>query len=174
MSDHGMGVGEKMGERAYGVFTYDYSVRTFASFISNNRFGTGKEIKELTRTVDVMPTILDILKIKLRNDCLEMHGTSLLEFTKPPSLLTSLTSRFSKKRISFSETGGVYGPWPSPSSPNVRCVRNDNWKLIHNIEPNTWELYNVEKDPDELVNLVSKNKSIFEKMKKEMQTLLSN
>mgnify|MGYP000106016598 CR=1 FL=1 len=33
ISDHGMGVGEKIGERAYGIFTYDYSIRTFAYFI---------------------------------------------------------------------------------------------------------------------------------------------
>ena len=33
-SDHGMGVGEKKGERAYGIFTYDYSIKSFCIFFS--------------------------------------------------------------------------------------------------------------------------------------------
>ena len=27
MADHGGGVGEKPGEKSYGVFTYDYSIK---------------------------------------------------------------------------------------------------------------------------------------------------
>ena len=33
MSDHGISVGEKIGERAYGAFCYDYTLRTFAYFL---------------------------------------------------------------------------------------------------------------------------------------------
>ena len=33
MSDHGISVGEKLGERAYGAFCYDYTLRTFAYFM---------------------------------------------------------------------------------------------------------------------------------------------
>ena len=32
MSDHGISVGEKIGERAYGAFCYDYTLRTFSYF----------------------------------------------------------------------------------------------------------------------------------------------
>ena len=39
MTDHGMGVGEKIGERAYGIFTYEYSIRTFAFFIQPRILG---------------------------------------------------------------------------------------------------------------------------------------
>ena len=38
MTDHGMGIGEKVGERAYGSFTYDYTLRTFALFIQPKIF----------------------------------------------------------------------------------------------------------------------------------------
>lgn len=32
MSDHGVSVGEKIGERAYGAFCYDYTLKTFTYF----------------------------------------------------------------------------------------------------------------------------------------------
>ena len=63
MADHGMGVGEKVGERAYGIFTYDYSIKTFAYFIQPKLFPTGKRFQELTETIDIMPTILNSLEI---------------------------------------------------------------------------------------------------------------
>ena len=33
MSDHGVSVGEKFGERAYGAYCYDYTLRNFAYFL---------------------------------------------------------------------------------------------------------------------------------------------
>ena len=33
-SDHGISIGEKFGERAYGSFCYDYTIRTFVNYIS--------------------------------------------------------------------------------------------------------------------------------------------
>ena len=36
MSDHGISVGEKIGERAYGAFCYDYTLRTFSYFLIPN------------------------------------------------------------------------------------------------------------------------------------------
>ena len=36
MSDHGISIGEKLGERAYGAFCYDYTLRTFAYFIADD------------------------------------------------------------------------------------------------------------------------------------------
>jgi len=36
ISDHGISVGEKFGERAYGAFCYDYTIRTFGALIATN------------------------------------------------------------------------------------------------------------------------------------------
>ncbi len=53
MSDHGISVGEKTGERAYGAFCYDYTLRTFAYFIIPGF--SPLEISQQVRTVDFMP-----------------------------------------------------------------------------------------------------------------------
>ena len=57
----------------------------------------------------------------------------------------------------FVETGGLYGPWPSPTKHNVFCVRSNNKKLIYNDVPETWEFYDLKNDPDELDNIYSEN-----------------
>jgi len=74
-------------------------------------------------------------------------------------------------RFAFSETGGVEGPWPSPKEPNVKCIRNFKWKLIHNLTPDNWELYDLEKDPNENENLVDSFSNIVEKLKLKMSDI---
>ena len=112
MTDHGMGIGEKVGERAYGSFTYDYTLRTFALFIQPKIFPKGKEIGELVRAIDVMPTILDCLEVSTDQSCLRMQGQSLLNLinqtTDQNKSKTDEDSEFQK--IAYSETGGVNGP----------------------------------------------------------------
>ena len=36
ISDHGISIGEKFGERAYGAFCYDYTIRTFGLYITSD------------------------------------------------------------------------------------------------------------------------------------------
>jgi len=175
MTDHGMGIGEKVGERAYGSFTYDYTLRTFALFIQPKIFPKGKEIDKLARAIDIMPTILDCLEIPIDQSCLRMQGQSMLnllnktEQSKPD---TDEDSEFQK--IAYSETGGVNGPWPSPNSPNIKCVRTKKWKLIHNLTPNTWELYNLENDPQELKNMIEEHPVIVTKLKDKLQSIIDD
>ena len=174
MTDHGMGVGEKVGERAYGSFTYDYTLRTFALFIQPKIFPKGKEISELVRAIDVMPTILDCLQVSTDQSCLRMQGQSLLNLinqtTDQNKSKTNEDSEFQK--VAYSETGGVNGPWPSPNAPNIKCVRTKKWKLIHNLTPDTWELYNLENDPQELKNVVDEYPLVVTKLKDKLQSII--
>ena len=174
MTDHGMGVGEKVGEMAYGSFTYDYTLRTFALFIQPKIFPKGKEIGELVRAIDVMPTILDCLEVSTDQSCLRMQGQSLLNLinqtTDQNKSKTDEDSEFQK--IAYSETGGVNGPWPSPNTPNIKCVRTKKWKLIHNLTPDTWELYNLKNDPQELKNVVDEYPLVVTKLKDKLQSII--
>ena len=175
MTDHGMGIGEKIGERAYGSFTYDYTLRTFALFIQPKIFPKGKVINELTRAIDIMPTVLDCLEIPIDQSCLRMQGQSMLNLINQIEQSKSNTDEDSEfQKIAYSETGGVNGPWPSPSSPNIKCVRTKKWKLIHNLTPNTWELYNLENDPQELKNVVEEHPVIVTKLKNKLQSIIDD
>ena len=55
------------------------------------------------------------------------------------------------------ETGGLYGPWPSPEKHNVFCIRSKEKKLIYNDTPQTWEFYDLKNDPNEINNIYDEN-----------------
>ena len=171
MADHGMGVGEKTGERAYGIFTYDYSIRTFAYLLNPELFPNSKEISEQTETIDIMPTILECLEIPIDNSCLTMQGRELVSSINQEDNQVN-SDEFS--HVAFSETGGLQGPWPSPKTPNVKCVRTQNWKLIHNTTPDTWELYDLKNDPQEESNVITKFSDISEKLKIKLNDIESD
>lgn len=142
MSDHGISVGEKFGERAYGAFCYDYTLRTFAYFLASDFFS--REISQQVRTVDFMPTILDYLGIKFDNNFESFDGESLLPLIKGGLI---------KEKIAYSETGNPLDKKEPPKEPNTKSLRTSKWKLIFNEYNNTKELYDLENDPNEEHNL---------------------
>ena len=109
-SDHGTSIGEKKGEKFYGVFTYDYTLNVFC--LINIPGITPKNIKKQCRTIDIFPTIIEMVGNIEKNS--EIQGDSLYEL---------INNNESNERELFVETGGLYGPWPSPSKPNVFCVK---------------------------------------------------
>ena len=145
MSDHGISMGEKIGERAYGVFCYDYTLRTFAYFMGKNF--PSKEISQQIRTIDFMPTILDYLGIPFDTKYEKMDGISLIPLIEGQNY---------KENIAFSETGNPLKEKAPPKEPNVKSIRTSKWKLIINEYNNTRELYNIEEDPYEENNLAGK------------------
>jgi len=154
-SDHGTSNGEKIGERMYGSFTYDYTIKVFCSILMPNT--KGKEIKFQTRIIDIMPTLLDISNIDVDDSYEHLQGSSLMPL---------MEGKEKKDRIAFSETGGLYGPWPSHHEHNVFCIRTPNTKLVFNKTPNTWEMYDLAKDPQEKKNTYKENSKLAMKLKK--------
>lgn len=151
LSDHGCSVGEKIGERAYGSFCYDYTLRTFASFIASEF--SKKEITNQIRHIDLMPTILDYLKIPFDSTYEEIDGKSLLPLIK--------NQKFDEL-LAYSETANPLKENAPPKSPNTKSVRTSEWKLIFNEYNDTKELYNLKNDPNEENNLIGQNLEIEE------------
>jgi hypothetical protein len=71
-----------------------------------------------------------------------------------------------KDRDAFIETGGLYGPWPSPKKHNVFAIRSKNKKLIYNDTPETWEFYNLNDDPKEKTNIYDEKSNEIQELKK--------
>ena len=151
ISDHGISVGEKFGERAYGAFCYDYTIKTFAYLISSDI--TSREIVSQVRHIDFMPTILDMMKIKLDTSYESLDGESLIPLING--------SKF-EENTAYSETGNPLDSKAPPKAPNIKSVRTSKWKLIYNEYNNTKELYDLVNDPHENNNLVNSGLEIEE------------
>ncbi|MGY5142947.1 MAG: sulfatase family protein [Candidatus Nitrosopumilus sp. bin_32a] len=157
MSDHGVSVGEKLGERAYGAFCYDYTLKTITHFLSN-RFSS-KEISQQIRTIDFMPTILEYLEIPLNQNKASLDGISLIPL---------INNQQVPEQVAYSETGNPLHEKQPPKTPNVASVRTSNWKLIYNIYNNTKELYDLKNDPFENENIIGQFPEIEQKLWNEL------
>ena len=141
-SDHGISVGEKLGERAYGPFCYDYTVKSFAYLCAKDL--PNKEISNQVCHIDFMPTILEYLEIELDKSYEKLDGKSLLPLIKGEKI---------DEEIAYIETANPLHSNVPPKSPNTKAVRTPKWKLIFNEYNNTKELYDLKNDPDENNNL---------------------
>lgn len=160
MSDHGISIGEKIGERAYGAFCYDYTLRTFAYFLLPGI--SPIEIPQQVRMIDYMPTILDYLEIPLDVNYESINGESLIPLIKGEKI---------PEKIAFSETGNPLQDTKPPKEPNTKSVRTSEWKLIFNEYDNSKELYDLVHDPQENDNLSGKGLEIENILFKKLEIL---
>ena len=153
ISDHGTSLGEKYGEKFYGVFAYEYTINVFCML--NHPKLEPKVVTQQCRTIDLYSTILELTGIE-NTLTSQIQGESLMKLVDDDS---------SKDRVIFVETGGLYGPWPSPWKHNVFCIKTKNKKLIYNDEPETWEFYDLESDPNELNNIYDEESQLEQSYK---------
>ena len=163
ISDHGISVGEKFGERAYGSFCYDYTIRTFANYNSTDL--DSKEFDKQVSHVDFIPTILEHLEIKEDKNYEKMDGVSLLNAMKDEQF---------NERYVFTETANPLNERAPPKKPNTKSIRTSQWKLIYNEHDNSMELYNLKEDPNEENNLIEKEISIKEELWKNLKDILGD
>jgi arylsulfatase A-like enzyme len=162
MSDHGISMGEKIGERAYGAFCYDYTLRTFSYFLVPNY--EKRKIEQQIRTVDFMPTILEMLDFPLDESYSNLDGVSLLPLIEGKS---------TDELYAFSETGNPLDQKDPPQEPNVKSIRTSNWKLIFNEYDGSKELYDLKLDPNENKNLINTGNSMEGILWTELKNLIS-
>ena len=78
------------------------------------------------------------------------------------------------ENIAYTETANPLKDNAPPKIPNTKSVRTSKWKLIFNEYDNSKELYNLEKDPNETVNLIHENLEIEDLLWSELQKLISS
>ena len=141
----------------YGSYLYDYTIRCFMYMVGKD-IPKGIYFNNVIRNIDILPTILDTLKIKPKENYKKIIGKSFLPFFK---------GRIDE-RHAYSETGGLGGPTPSPEKHNVKSIRTNRWKLIYNETNNKKELYDLDSDKEEKINLIGKFPDIEAKLSEEM------
>jgi len=133
-SDHGESLGEHDWYFSHGQHVYEDQAQV-PLVIYYPEIVTGPvRIDAPVQGVDIMPTILDVCGLDYGN----LRGISLLTFLKPGA-----TSTRGSPLLTQSENG------------LHRAVYLDGWKFILTLStPPREELYNLEKDPEEIRNLI--------------------
>jgi arylsulfatase A-like enzyme len=154
-SDHGEGLGDH-DEDSHACFVYDSVMRVPLVFWGPEALVAGRRISSLVRTVDVAPTILDLLEMP---PLPEIQGTSLVPLltgTVPDLQLTA----YGETR----ELRNLFG------ASILRFVREGDWKYIHKVEP---ELYDVRNDPGESNNQASAHPEIVDALRSRLRRLIA-
>lgn len=155
-SDHGESLGEHK-ESAHGFFIYEAVIRVplIIRLPGENSF-RGKIIKTQVSSLDIMPTILDLIAVANPGS---IQGKSLW-----PLLL----GREKNDRPIYSET---FYPRYHYGWSELQGVRQNNFKFIAAPRP---ELYDLSHDPGEKNNLFDQKKSLSRKMQKELNQLIKH
>lgn len=137
-SDHGTEQYEH-GRFDHGFTLYDELLRVPLVFALPDR-GDGRTIADRVGSIDVMPTVLDLLAVDVpENARRQLRGASLVPAMKGEPV----------KRDVFSETD--YRAYTFKRS----VVTPDGWKLVYTLESQTRELFDLNADPGETKNLAA-------------------
>ncbi len=154
-ADHGESLGEH-GEKTHAVFVYDATVRVPLILRYPKLFGS-RVYDAPVRSVDITPTVLDILGLP-RADAID--GQSLLGALRgkdtPPQL-----PQYSESLLS--EVGFGMAP--------LYALRDAGYKYIRAPRP---ELYDLAKDPHELVNVIAEQPRVAAKLSSELTALMES
>src|SRR3989338_757223 len=152
-SDHGEEFFEH-DEFTHGHQLYEESIKVPLIIYAPSKFPAGVKIREQVGIIDIMPTILDILKIKSRQ---KLSGESLLPL---------ISGNKKEERILYSEL--ARGGKDSVSA------RFKNWKYIYDVKENKDELYDLNSDHGERDNIASVNEMIVKDFQSKVKGLLSS
>ncbi|GAI95454.1 unnamed protein product, partial [marine sediment metagenome] len=154
-ADHGESFGEH-GEQTHGFFIYDAT--THAPLIIRCPVllpAKNKRVSTLVRSVDIFPTVLELLSISHYG---KIHGSSLVPLISGEGSWTakySYSEAFIPRNYNWSELKGL---------------RGEGWKYIEAPKP---ELYDLKNDPRELINLFETKKVKALELKKSLKELES-
>ena len=155
VADHGEGFRDH-GEQSHGVFLYDETARVPLIISVPGFTKEARRVKAVVRTTDIMPTVLDLLRIPPRP---ALQGSSLWP------LMAGRTEEHPREAYSESATAALTYGWSPMAS-----LRSGKWKYIHAPIP---ELYDMEADPRETTNLADVEGAAAESLRRRLREVLS-
>ncbi|AKS41528.1 sulfatase-like hydrolase/transferase [Wenzhouxiangella marina] len=135
-ADHGEGLGEH-GELTHAVLAYNSTLRVPLIMRLPDGLAAGKRVTERVGTVDIVPTVLDLLDIEMPA---EVQGRSLAPL---------LRGEPGEWRQYYAEN---LSPHLSHGWGKLRVLFDGDYKYIHGPRP---ELYDLSNDPNELDDLLA-------------------
>ena len=155
-ADHGEGLDEH-GEPSHSYFVYQTTMHVPLIFWGLEGLPAGKRVASMVRTVDIVPSVLDLLGL---SPIPGIQGKSLVRLLRGETEDLQLTAYGEASR--FTASFGL---------PLLRYLRQGDWKYIHKVNP---ELYDVARDPAEIDNLASRHPEELARLRDELETLIGD
>lgn len=151
-ADHGESLGEHDYFFEHGAYLYEPLVRVPLIIVAPGVLPAGRTISTLVRTIDIMPTVIDLVGLPIPDG---VQGRSLLPLMRGEDHAPAPLAYCESGRNYFKEdpkqfVPGTAGRW--------RMMRSERFKLIlipRDPEP-IWELYDLQADPDETTNVLDR------------------
>ena len=146
-SDHGEALGEHL-ENTHGFFLYEPSLHVPLIIRSVDPAQRGKIVDLQVRSIDIAPTILQLLGFQRPSS---MQGSDLLSL--------SLGAKPKNQRVSYSESyyARSHFGWSE-----LKAISDGRFKFIDAPKP---ELYDLRADPRESKNIYSQNGAVSRQMR---------
>jgi arylsulfatase A-like enzyme/Tfp pilus assembly protein PilF len=155
-SDHGEGLGEHQ-EKTHGIFIYDSTLRVPLIFHNPKIFSPGTVISEQVSLVDVMPTVLDLMKFSQNP---EIQGNSL-----KPIIFNGKS--YPEKFCYIESVAAMMDRNWAP----LQGIRTENFKYI---EAPIEELYHLRNDPREEKNILKEKPEIVQQLRQELRKTIKS
>jgi arylsulfatase A-like enzyme len=143
-SDHGESLGEH-AEDTHAFFLYNSTLAVPLVFSSPNLLPTPRRVPSLARSIDVMPTILEIVGLPIPP---AVQGRSLAALARGDAG----TATEPRASVAMTDELHLAFGW-SP----LRSIEQDGWKYIRSPKP---ELYELSSDPHETHNRAAERSEI--------------
>jgi len=151
LSDHGEGLGDH-GEYEHGVFLYDSTVR-IAWIMAGPGIPAGIHVQQQAREIDLLPTVLNLL------------GGRASAAVQGTSLVPAFTGKHVPTTYSYEET--LY-PKINMRWSELRGIHTPHWMYIRAPKP---ELYDLDRDPRELNNVIGSHPKEYRELEAELKKL---
>ena len=151
--DHGEAFGEK-GESGHGVFLYDMTLRVPLLLYAEGHLPSQEKVAARVRLIDVMPTVLDLLKKSVPNG---VEGTSLVPYIlkkNKKDLDSYIETHYPQENFGWASLTGLI----SGARKYIRAPKE--------------ELYDLKSDPGETRNLFAADPKQAEDLKTGLDRLI--
>ena len=152
VGDHGESLGEH-GEKTHGFFVYDATMRVPLLLRAPRKALTGRRVPELVRTIDVLPTVLELVGVESPR---VVEGRSLVAL--------------SEGRESGAEPS-AYGESFFPAHYGWSPLKSLWSGTLHLVDAPRPELYDVAADPGETENLASSRAGTVRRLTEELRSV---
>lgn len=156
MGDHGESLGDH-GEGGHGFFVYNSTTHVPFAVRAPFSLTRGRQVGDPVRSVDVMPTALDLLDIAPPQG---ISGVSLAP------LMAGMTPELGLDAYSEAMYPLHHYGWS-----DLRALRSGRYKVIDAPRP---ELYDVDRDPGETTNIFESRRTLGDTLIAQLRTLEGN